>query len=181
MCNCSILASVELLCLRKQHCCESMIRVITSLCALCLLIQPANISLVKEYNINMYNYWYWQVNIYAFQLQFKKFLLLVMELWRLRAREFLSARSTHDSREDEREESLAEALSSPNSAPMNWRQDKDRDKGETTLSDGDGALGRNRSDVLSSQSVTCSSSRGTLGLTARIRSGVASLSSPMFS
>lgn len=44
-------------------------------------------------------------------------LLLVMESWRLRAREFLSARSTHDSREDE---SLAEALSSSlNSAPMN--------------------------------------------------------------
>lgn len=42
-----------------------------------------------------------------------------MELWRLRAREFLSARSTQDSREDE---SLAEALSSssPNSAPRNW-------------------------------------------------------------
>lgn len=62
------------------------------------------------------------------------YLLLVMELWRLRAREFLSARSIHDRREDE---SLAEALSSPNSAPVNWRRgdaDKDRDKGETTLS-----------------------------------------------
>lgn len=59
------------------------------------------------------------------------FLLLVMELWRLRAREFLSARSTHDSRE---EESLAEALSSPNSAPINWRH-RDRDRGETTLSE----------------------------------------------
>lgn len=52
-----------------------------------------------------------------------------MELWRLRAREFLSARSTHDSWE---EESLAEALSSPNSAPMNWRH---RDRGDTTLSE----------------------------------------------
>lgn len=54
-----------------------------------------------------------------------------MELWRLRAREFLSARSTHDSREDE---SLAEALSSPNSAPMNWGHGH-RDRGETTLSE----------------------------------------------
>ena len=50
-------------------------------------------------------------------------LLLVMELWRLRAREFLSARSTHDRREDE---SLAEALSSPKSAAMNWRH-RDRE------------------------------------------------------
>lgn len=52
-----------------------------------------------------------------------------MELWRLRAREFLSARSTHDSCEDE---SLDEALSSPNSAPMNWGYG---DRGETTLSE----------------------------------------------
>lgn len=61
-----------------------------------------------------------------------------MELWRLRAREFLSARSTHDNREVEKEESLAEALSSPNSAPMNWRQrdgDRHRDREETTLSE----------------------------------------------
>lgn len=42
-----------------------------------------------------------------------KDLLFVMELWRLRAREFLS---TNDSLADE---SLAEALSSPNSAPLN--------------------------------------------------------------
>lgn len=54
-----------------------------------------------------------------------------MELWRLRAREFLSARSTHDSCEDE---SLDEALSSPNSAPMNWGHGHG-DRGETTLSE----------------------------------------------
>lgn len=61
----------------------------------------------------------------------RKYLLLVMELCRLRAREFLSARSTHDSREDE---SLAEALSSPNSAAMNWSH-RDRDRGEATVSE----------------------------------------------
>lgn len=47
-----------------------------------------------------------------------------MELWRLRAREFLSARSTLDNCKGERVQSLAEALSSPNSAPINWRQDR---------------------------------------------------------
>lgn len=60
-------------------------------------------------------------------------LLLVMELWRLRAREFLSARSTLDNREDEREGSLAEALSSSNSAPMNWRRERGQDKGNDTV------------------------------------------------
>lgn len=45
--------------------------------------------------------------------------LLVMELCRLRAREFLSVLSRHDNRVEDREGSLADGLSSPNSAPTN--------------------------------------------------------------
>lgn len=45
--------------------------------------------------------------------------LLVMELCRLRAREFLSALFRHDNRVEDREGSLANVLSSPNSAPTN--------------------------------------------------------------
>lgn len=78
------------------------------------------------------------MNAYVFCCLKGKHLLLVMELWMLRAREFLSARSTHDNREVAIEVSLAEALSSSNSAPMNWRHsggDRHRDREEMTLSE----------------------------------------------